>query len=153
MRNTKTQLMSTLAAVIKKYKKKYCVASQTKMIELLEKFYGVKIQVRQVNYHLADLRKWGLIKTIRRTHRNSDGTLCLETSATCLTPLGYYELWKLGSEWAKKMFDSLIKKYCPKITADIKKTPGPQDGEILRRLDLGKKMFQDPEFRAAFNVD
>jgi len=153
MKNTKTQLMSTLAAVIKKYKKRYCVASQAKMIELLQEFYGVTIHTRQINYHLADLRKWGLIKTIRRTHRKSDGTLCLQTSATCLTPIGYYELWKLGSEWAKKMFDSLIKTYNPKIGVDIKKAPASPDREVLRRLTLGKEIFKDPAFKAAFNLD
>jgi hypothetical protein len=89
-----------------------------------------------LNYHLADLRKAGLIKTIRRTHRKSDGTLCLQTSATCLTPLGYLELWKLGCGWAKKMYDSLIKKYNPKIGDKIKATPAPQDEEIRRRRDL-----------------
>jgi len=153
MRTTKIQTLSSIAAVIRKYKKKYCTASQEKLIELLSEFYGVSIQRRMLNYHLADLRKYGLIKTIRRTHRNKDGTLCLETSATCLTPAGYYELWKLGCEWAKKMYDKLIAKYCPTLRANIKATPGPQGEEILRRRALGKEVMASEAFKKAFGID
>lgn len=153
MRATKLQTMSTLAAVIRKYKKKYCVAGQEKIIELLATYYNVSIQKRMLNYHLADLRKLGLIKTIKRTHRKADGTLCLQTSATCLTPLGFYELWKLGCEWAKKKYDSLIKNYCPKLQYGKKAEPGPQDEEVTRRRNLIPEMFQNPEFRKAFGLD
>lgn len=153
MRATKIQTLSTIAAVIKKYKKSYCVASQEKMIELLATFYKVSIQQRMLNYHLADLRKFGLIKTIKRTHRKADGTLCLQTSATCLTPLGYYELWKLGCEWAKKKYDSLIKTYCPKLQYGKKAAADPQDTEVRRRRDLIPEIFKNPEFRKAFGLD
>jgi hypothetical protein len=128
--------MTTLAAIIRKYKKKYCTASQQKITELLATYYNVSIKERMLNYHLADLRKAGLIKTIRRTHRKADGTLCLQTSATCLTPLGYLELWKLGCAWAKKKYDSLIKTYCTKIGDKVKATPEIPDEEIRRRRDL-----------------
>lgn len=153
MRATKIQTLSTVAAVIKKYKKSYCVASQGKIIELLATFYKVSIQERMLNYHLADLRKFGLIKTVRRTHRKKDGTLCLQTSATCLTPLGYYELWKLGCEWAKKKYYSLIKTYCPKLQYGQKAPAEPQDTEVRRRRDLIPEMFKNPEFRKAFGMD
>lgn len=153
MRSTKLQTMTTLAAIIKKYKKKYCVAGQDKIIELLATYYNINIQKRMLNYHLADLRKLGLIKTIRRTHRKADGTLCLQTSATCLTPLGYYELWKLGCEWAKKMYDRLIKTYCPKLQYGKKAAADPQDTEVRRRRDLIPEMFKNPEFRKAFGMD
>ena len=146
MRATKLQTMTTIAAVIRKYKKKYCTASQQKITELLATYYKVSIKARMLNYHLADLRKAGLIKTIRRTHRKSDGTLCLQTSATCLTALGYLELWKLGCAWAKKMYDSLIKKYNPKIGDKIKATPDIPDEEVRRRRDL------IPEFLKQFNA-
>ena len=145
MRATKLQTLTTLAAVIRKYKKKYCTASQQKITELLATYYKVSIRERMLNYHLADLRKAGLIKTIRRTHRKADGTLCLQTSATCLTPLGYLELWKLGCVWAKKKYDSLIKKYCTKVGDEIKATPEIPAEEIRRRRDL------IPEFLKAFN--
>lgn len=153
MRATKIQTLSTVAAVIKKYKKSYCIASQKKIIELLATFYKVSIQQRMLNYHLADLRKFGLIKTIRRTHRRKDGTLCLQTSATCLTPLGYYELWKLGCEWAKKKYYSLIKTYCPRVRFGEKKEQAIDNAEARRRRDLIPEMFSNPEFRKAFNLD
>jgi len=145
--------MTTIAAIIRKYKKKYCVASQAKIIELLKSFYGVEIKERMLNYHLADMREAGLIKSIKRSYRNRDGTLTLNTSATCLTPHGYYELWKMGCEWAKKMYDRLIRKYCPKIGDQYTKTPAPQDGELRRRRTLGKEVFRDPAYLKAFGLD
>mgnify|MGYP000483332224 FL=1 len=66
MRSTKVQTMTTIATIIRKYKKKYCTASQQKIVELLSKYYGVKIELRMLNYHLADLRAAGLIKSIKR---------------------------------------------------------------------------------------
>lgn len=153
MRNTKLNVLTTLAAVIRKYKKKHCTAGQTKIIELLATYYNVSIQHRMLNYHLADLRKMGLIKTIKRTHRKKDGTLCLETSATCLTPHGYYELWQLGCEWAKKQYDRLIKKYFPKKASQVE-IPAPVDQEELdRRRVMGRAIFQTEAYRKAFSFD
>lgn len=153
MRSTKMQTLTTIAAVIRKYRKSYCVASQEKLIELLGTYHQVSIRHRMLNYHLADLRKFGLIKSIKRTHRKSDGTICLQTTATCLTPLGYYELWKLGCEWARRKYDSLIKKYCPKLQHGKKAKADPQGEETKRRRDLIPEMFKNPEFRAAFGLD
>jgi len=153
MRATKVQVMTTLAGVIRKYKKKYCIASQGKIIELLDSFYDVSIKERMLNYHLAHLRKAGLIKSIKRTYRNRDGTLCLQTSATCLTPLGYYELWKMGCEWAKKMYDKLIKKYYPKKASQVE-APAPVNREELdRRRALGRDMFKTEAYSKAFGLN
>jgi len=153
MRNTKTQTLSTIAGVIRKYKKKYCIASQEKIIELLENWYGTTIKARALNYHLADLREWGMIKSIRRTHRLKDGTLVLQTTATCITPLGYYELWKLGCEWAKKQYDRLIKRYFPKPAPKIDPPEQYNEEEHKRRRALGKEIFQTEEYRRAFGLD
>lgn len=150
MRATKVQLMTTISAIIKKYKKKYCTASQAKMIELLESFYGVKIHKRMLGYHLADLRKSGLIKSIRRTHRNADGTLCLETSATCITVAGYQELWKMGSEWAKKMYDKLKKKYFPRETTKTRIPASVSRDELDKRRELGRAIFRTEAYRNTF---
>lgn len=153
MKHTKTNVFTTIAGVIRKYKKKYCLASQEKLIELVGSFYGVRIKRRQLNYHLADLRKMGYIKTIRRTKRRSDGTLCLQTSATCITPAGYYALWKMGCEWAKKMYDKLVKKYCPKIARAIAAANDIDMEELMRRRALAKEIIKTPAFRKAFGLD
>jgi DNA-binding transcriptional ArsR family regulator len=153
MRSTKVQTMTTIAAIIRKYKKKYCTASQQKLIELLSKYYGVKIELRMLNYHLKDLREAGLIKSIKRSYRNRDGTFTLNTSATCLTPLGYHELWKLGSEWAKTMWDKLRKKYFPAKASKVE-IPAPVSREELdRRRALGRAMFTTEAYKRAFGVD
>jgi len=153
MRNTKTQTLSTIAGVIKKYKKNWCYASQDKIVELLLNWYDTEIRVRALNYHLADLRSWGMIKSKRRTHRLKDGTLCLKTTATCITPRGYYELWKLGSEWAKKMYDRLIKRYFPKPVVKIEPPEKYDEAEHWRRRTLGKEIFKTEEYRKAFGLD
>jgi DNA-binding transcriptional ArsR family regulator len=142
--------MTTIAAVIRKYNKKYCVAGQQKLIELLATYYNVSIQKRQLNYHLADLRKAGLIKSIRRTYRNRDGTLCLNTSATCLTPLGYHELWKLGCEWAKKMYDMLKKKYYPQKASKVETAAPVSREELDQRRALGRAIFKSEAYIKAF---
>jgi len=122
-------------------------------MNLLAKHYGTHIKVRQLNYHLADLRKMRLIKSIRRNKRNPDGTICLQTSATCLTPLGYYELFKLGVEWAHQRYMNLIAKYFP---PNPKKETKRQEWSAKlqnERHEVGKKMFEDPDFRKAFCLD
>jgi len=152
MRATKVQVLTTLSAIIRKYKKKYCTASQDKLIELLSTFYGVKIKRRMIGYHLADLRKAGLIKSIKRTHRNGDGTVCLETSATCITPHGYHELWKMGSEWAKTMWDKLKKKYFPRETTKTKTTAPINQEEVDQRRALGRAMFKTEAYKKTFGL-
>lgn len=146
MRSTKIQVLSSVAAVIRKYKNNYCTASQEKIVELLNTWHKVRIKRRMLNYHLADLRKFGLIKTIHRTHRERDGTICLQTSATCLTSLGYRELWKMGCEWAKKKYDSLIRKYDPKAATKTKKAPEPQAEELLRRRAHGLEQIKSVDW-------
>jgi len=153
MRNTKTQTLSTIAGVIRKYKKKYCVASQEKIIELLENWYGTEIKVRALNYHLADLREWKMIKSIKRTHRKKDGTLVLQTTATCITPLGYYELAKLGCEWALKKYNELIKRYFPKPVVKIDPPEKYDKEEHRRRRALGREIFKTEEYRRAFGLN
>ena len=153
MKNTKLQTLTSIAAVIRKYKKNYCFASQAKIIELLKTFHNTEIKARALNYHLADLREWGLIKSIKRSKRNDDGTVCLKTSATCITPTGYKELWKLGCEWAKKMYESLIRKYNPKLTQEVKQSDQEWEAEAWSRREQGRAMFKDPAFRAAFDLD
>jgi len=152
MRSTKVQTLTTIAAIIRKYKKKYCVASQQKLIELLLKYYGVEIGIRMLNYHLADLRRMGLIKSIKRIYRNRDGTITLNTSATCITVRGYQELWKMGCEWAKTMYEKLKKKYYPTPASKIK-TPAPvNQEEVERRRVLGRAMINTEAYRKAFGL-
>ena len=153
MRSTKLQLLTTIAAIIRKYDKCFCFASQATFIKLLGQHYHVHIKVRQLNYHLADLRRMGLIKSIKRHKRNKDGTICLQTSATCLTPKGYYELFKLGVEWAKKRYMELIAKYFPKNPKKEQKRYAYKLEDKKQRWELGKEMFNDPDFRTAFGLD
>jgi DNA-binding transcriptional ArsR family regulator len=153
MRATKLQTLTTISAIIRKYKKKYCVASQQKITELLAEHYKVSIKKRMLNYHLADLRKAGLIKSIKRISRNRDGTICLNTSATCLTPLGYHELWKLGCEWAKKMYNRLAKKYFPEKASKVETRAPISQEEVDQRRALGRAIFNTEAYKRAFGSD
>ena len=111
MQLTKFSLLTCISLVIRKYKGNYCYASQERFLGLLEEFHGIKIKVRALNKHLADLRSEGFIKSHKRSHRNDDGTLCLQTSATCLTIKGYSLLVAEGVEWCKNKLFALKKKY------------------------------------------
>lgn len=153
MRITKLQLLSTIAHIIKRYDNNFCFASQATFIRLLAKHYGTHIKIRQLNYHLADLRKAGLIKSIKRNKRNSDGTICLQTSVTCLTPLGYYNLFKLGVSWAHQRYMELVARYFPPNPKKETKRQEWSAKEQMKRLEIGHRMFEDPDFRKAFCLD
>ncbi|MBA7605377.1 hypothetical protein ES703_12508 [subsurface metagenome] len=127
MQHTKVATLVTISKVIQKHSKNWCYASQNTILNLLTLFHNVGIQRRMLNYHLADLRTSGMIRTYRRTHRREDGTLCLLSSATCLTMKGALFLYKLGSLWALRHFKALKKKYMPQPAPSPKnsgKTPG-----------------------------
>ncbi|MBA7647187.1 hypothetical protein ES703_54957 [subsurface metagenome] len=126
MQHTKVATLVTISKVIQKHSKNWCYASQNTILNLLTSFHNISIQRRMLNYHLADLRKEGLIKTWRRTHRNDNGTICLLSSATCLTMKAALFLYKMGSLWALRHFKQLKKTYVPQPAPsprDIGKTP------------------------------
>lgn len=111
MQLTKFSLLVSISMVIKKYKGRYCYASQARFLELLEEYHGIKIKVRALNKHLADLRTEGLIKSQKRIKREENGTLCLQPSATCITIKGWTLLVREGVDWCKGILHSLKKKY------------------------------------------
>lgn len=121
MQHTKLSTLVTISKVIQKHSKNWCYASQETILNLLTKFHNIGIKRRMLNYHLADLRGHGMIRTFGRTHRRDDGTICLLSSATCLTMKGALFLYKMGSSWALRHFKSLKKKYVPQEAAQ------PQD--------------------------
>ena len=146
MRNTKYDVLITIQAILKRYRGNWCYPSRARILELLQKYHTIEIRYRQLGYHLADLRDAGLIKSIRRNHRNDDGTLCLLTSARCLTIKGCKYLVKRGVTWAQHHLNRLKLKYMPP-------QPGKPDSEAKHsdREDLpehsGKNPFLDPGHR------
>jgi len=129
MQLTKVATLVTISKVIQKHQKNWCYASQNTILNLLTLFHNIGIHRRMLNYHLADLREQGLIKTWRRTKRNEDGTICLLSSATCLTMKGALFLYKMGSSWALRHFKALKKKYMPQVAASPQgpgETPSPE---------------------------
>lgn len=142
-----------IGKVIQKHGKNFSFAAQQTQLNLLKKFHNIDIQRRMLNYHLADLRAEGLIRTYRRTHRREDGTLCLLSSATCLTIKGALFLYKMGSQWALKHFKSLKKRYMPQPAAspqDLGKTPG-SPGEIPTK-DIDQNPFLDAACRVKMGL-
>lgn len=113
MRAAKYSLLICIQALLAKHNNNYATASQAKYLELLETIHGEHIGRRMLNYHLADLQREGLIERIKRTHRNADGTLCLMTSAICLTIKGCLYLVKKKVTWAVQHLNKLRKKYIP----------------------------------------
>lgn len=113
MRNTKFDVLITITSIIRKYKGNWCYASRDRILELLLYHHSISIGYRQLGNHLADLRDQGLIKSIRRNHRKEDGTLCLLTSARCLTIKACNYLIKRGLFWLKQHRNYLKRKYLP----------------------------------------
>lgn len=142
MQLTKFSLLTTISAIIRKYKGKYCYASQERFLELLEEIHGIKIKVRALNKHLHDLRAEGLIISRKRIRREEDGTLCLETSATCITIAGYELLIREGAEWCKGILYQLKKKYMSWFDRkkEPQKTPGKPGNTGVITDSLKKKI-------------
>lgn len=146
MNTSKVAVLVTHAGIIRKYKGNWSTASQQTLLDLLKQFHGITIHRRQLGYHLADLRKERLIKSIKRHRRDPDGTVCLLSSATCLTIKGCVFLYRLGVTWALKHMNKLRDKYHPL-------SPSNSEGETANKAHppdaqpQGDSPFMDPQFR------
>ena len=119
MQVSKYAVLCTVAAVIRKYKGTYAYASQAAYLEMLWKYHKIKFSRRQLNYHLADLRKEGFIKSYKRSGRKDDGTVYLKTSAICLTIKGCMMLMNKGYSWAAQHLTRLRKFFVPFFQSQI----------------------------------
>jgi len=146
MRTTKYDVLIITASIIQKSRGNWSYASRNATLELLDKIHNIKIRYRQLGNHLADLRDAGLIKSWTRNHRMANGTLCLLTSARCLTIKGCKYLIRHGVTWAKHHLNKLKLKYIPpepgkpasvKLPPTLGQTP----------INTGESPFEDPEFR------
>lgn len=75
--------------------KKYCFPSQEKILKLLERFYGVCIKRRQLNYVLAYLEKEDFISRKRRLKEGSDGKIIFNTTLYWLKKKAWVQLAKV----------------------------------------------------------
>lgn len=149
MQISKFSILRIIAFNVQRYGKNWCYMSQDKMLKILSSVYNVKIERRNLNYHLASLRDQGLIISIRRTHRNQNGTLCLLSTATCLTQEACKLLIKFGYQYFRKLYASIRKKYwkqTPPLSVQIKEDPRRNidkisDDERQRLLNLFNKNF------------
>lgn len=140
MQITKYSVLRILTRNMQHYKKQWCYMSQDKMLSILSQIYKIKINRRSLNYHLADLRRDGIIITIRRTHRNTDGTLCLLSSATCLTAKGCRFMLKYGYRYFKGVLDMLTKKYFGRTQPEKHGLPSRARREIDEMSDEEKRI-------------
>ncbi len=120
---TKISLLSTYGKLVQRHNKNYVYPSQETLLMLLKRHYRISISRRALNYHLSDLRKQGLIKTIKRTARTAQGQIEQLASATCLTIKGCRLLFKLGSSWALRHLKKLRDKYLPSIEPPSHRSP------------------------------
>lgn len=123
MKATKYSLLICIQKLLEIHGSNYAYAGQVKYCELLKEKHGAKIGLRMLNYHLRDLESGGLIKRIKRSRRNEDGTLTLQTTAICITIAGCRYLALKGVNWAWAQLKKLAKKYVPATSfAGTKKT-------------------------------
>lgn len=113
MQLTKYSILVAIGKIIEKHGENYSYASTKTILELLAKYTQIKIAKRTYYAHMADLRKEGLIKSIRRYGRETDGKIYNRTSAVCITIKGYVQLALRGWKWALSMAKKLRKKFVP----------------------------------------
>ena len=113
MQITKYSILVAIGKIIEKHGENYSYASTKTILELLSKYAGIKIVKRTYYAHMRDLRKEGLIKSIRRYGREQDGKIYNRTSAVCITIKGYVQLALRGWKWALSMAKKLRKKFVP----------------------------------------
>ena len=87
------------------------------MLENLKSYTKIEIGKRTFFQHMSDLRKEGLIKSIRRYGRKTDGKLYNRTSAVCITIKGYVQLALRGWKWALSQAKQLRKKLLPFLSS------------------------------------
>lgn len=131
MNTTKISTLITLAKIIQKHKGNWSYASQLKILDLLKQHHKITINLRALNYHLADLRRLGLIRSYKRHHRNPDGTCTLLSSATALTIKGCTYLYTKGFAWALKQLRYLKSRYTPP-------QPAPAESETINPPDANQ---------------
>lgn len=84
-------------------KKMYCFPSQSKILEMLEEDYGVKICRRTLNYDLAKMDELGMTERVRRiSYCPKRGTLFRST----LYKFGRMALWHIGR--IRRMAEALV---------------------------------------------
>lgn len=116
MQITKYSILVAIGKIVEKHGGNYSYASTKTMLGNLEKFTQIKIVKRTYYAHMRDLRKEGLIKSIRRYGRQPDGKIHNKTSAVCITIKGYVQLALRGWKWALSMAKKLRAIFVPKKT-------------------------------------
>ena len=151
MNVTKIAVLTTVGAIIKKYQGNWSLASQNKMLELLKQIHTIPIKRRMLCYHLADLRAAKLITTIKRHKRDSNGQICLLSSATALTIGGCVLLFRLGNRWALTQLKFLKSRYGqePPPNGKGENNHKPPNG---RETKPASGRFQDPGFRVGIGL-
>jgi hypothetical protein len=143
MNITKIAVLNTYGKLIELSNKNYVYPSQNTLLILLKKHYHIIIKRRSLCYHLADLRKDGLIKSIKRYDRAEAGTIIALSSAVCLTIKGCRLLFKFGSAWARKHIYKLRLKFGFPEKRPHEAKPGPMvSGKPLS--DVFKADMTDP---------
>jgi len=151
MNVTKIAVLTTFGAIIKKYHGNWATPSQNTILSLLVVYHQIKIKRRALGYHLADLRAGKLITTIKRHKRDSNGQICLMSSATALTMKGCVQLFQLGNQWALKQLQYLKSHYPPEPPnnhTNNKNHKKPQPPRSTKKSDR----FEDPGFRAGLGL-
>lgn len=96
-------ILCTLQAVAQRYGNGYCVPSQNKILELLQKYHGVALCRRTLCYRLRGLERSGAIKRIKRHYRNAAGVLTFRTTAFYILPFAH-KLMKTVANLANRFF-------------------------------------------------
>jgi len=89
-------ILSTLSALSRKFNKGYCFPSQSHILDLLRRFYGLSISRSTLNTYLSILEAQGCFRRIKRLKKLSTGALRFASTVYVLNQKGYVDLYRLG---------------------------------------------------------
>jgi len=136
-------ILDTLSSIATLTKKRYCYPSQLKILELLDKYHGIKMSLRALNYYLAHMKSAGMIHTIRR-YEKKDYRLGkrFKSTAYYILDKGFKCLKTLGDKIISALRLSRVQKIANYIYTTnrvfIKKSEGQGISAEIRQLKEGQ---------------
>jgi len=132
---TQTAVLLTLYRVQLKWRRTYSWVMRSTIQKYLNKYYGIKVCLSTVSYHLCQLRKAGFIRVYERYGTNPDGTHYNLPSNRQITGRGILHFKKLGVRVATWLYNWAFKGIKPaKVVA---KTEPPTDPNSFTRPPRG----------------
>lgn len=130
-------ILGTLLKIMTKYGKDYCWPSQKKIIELLEKWRGIKISRATLNRWMRAIEDDKFLQRRRRIKRDKALGMVFKSTLYSITLKGLKQLTRAGVN-CKRLFDKTLNKvkgYPHKAKKDISLVQdSPRSGQSIQSI-------------------